>query len=98
MADVEDRLDFVQGGVGLLADMGGELGGVELAPAAPTGLGGQRVGFGGGEVAVNRADAQGETPGGLGPRAPALDKPHHAFTQIQRVGFHAHTLPNILPM
>jgi hypothetical protein len=88
----------MQGGVGLLADMGGEFGGVELAPAAPTGLGGQRVRLGGGEVAVNRAEAQRETLGGLGTRAPVLDKLHHALTQIQRVGFHAHTLPAILPM
>ena len=65
MTDVEDRLDFLKGGVGMLANMGGEFDGVELAPAAPGGLGGEGVGLGGGEVAINGAFAQREPPGGL---------------------------------
>lgn len=98
VADVEDRLDFMQGGVGLLADLGGEFGRIQLAPSAPSGLGGQRVGLRGGQIAVNGAFPQRETLGGLGPRAALLDKFHHPFAQIQGVGFHAHSLPPILPM
>ncbi len=77
MADLKDGPDFMQGGVGLLFDVGGELGGIELAPATPGGLGGKGAGLGGGQIAVNGAFPQRETPGGLGPRAAALDEPHH---------------------
>lgn len=98
MADAKDGLEFVEGGVGLLADLGGEFGGVKFAPVAPTGLGGERVGLYGGEVAVDGAFPQREALGGLGPRAAALNELHHPLPQIQRVGFHAPTLPDILTM
>ncbi len=98
MADAKDRLQFLERGVGVLADLRLKLGGIQLAPSAPTGLGGQRFGFGRGEIAINRAFAQPEHPGGLGPRAAGPDKLHHPLAQIQRVGFHAHSLPSILPM
>ena len=97
MADAKDRLQFLQRRVGVVADMRLEFDRIELAPVAPTGFGGQGVRFGGGEVAIDGALAQPKNPGGLGPRAAGPDKLHHPLAQIQRVGFHAHTLPHILP-
>jgi hypothetical protein len=41
VADGKGGLELVKGGVGVLADMGGEFGGIQLAPAAPAGFGGQ---------------------------------------------------------
>ena len=98
MADAKDPLQFLQRGVGMLADLGLKLGRVEFAPAAPTGLGGQGVRFGSGQVAIDGALAQPKKLGGLGPRAAPGHKLHHPLAQIQRVGFHAHSLPLILPM
>src|SRR5215831_7391557 len=74
------------------------LGRIELAPVAPTGLGSQGVRFGGGQIAIDGTLAQPEKTGSLGPRATRRDKLHHPLTQIQRVGFHAHSLSRILPM
>lgn len=98
MADAKDPLQFLERGVGLVADVGLKFGRIELAPAAPTGLGNQGVGFGGGQVAIYRALAQPKQPGGFGPRAARLDKLHHPLAQIQRVGFHPFSLSLILPM
>ena len=98
MADAKDSLQFLEGGIRLLADVRLKLDRIELAPLAPTGLGGQRVGFGRGQIAINCAFAQPKEPGGLRPRAAPSDKLHHPLAQIQRVGFHAHSLPDILPM
>ena len=98
MADAKDPLQFLQRGVGVVADVGLEFGRIQLAPMAPTGLGCQGVRFGGGQAAINRALAQPKKTGGLGPRAAPGHKLHHPLPQIQRVGFHAHSLPLILPM
>src|SRR5579863_7703312 len=98
MADPQGVLDFMQRGVRMLLDMGCELGGIELAPAAPGGFRSQRVCFGGGEVTVDRTLAQREPPGSFGTGAARLDKFHHPFPQILRVCFHPSTLPPILPM
>ena len=98
MADAKDPLQFLERGVGVLADVRLQFGRIELAPVAPTGLGGQGVRFGCGQIAINRALAQPEKPGRLGPRAAPGHKFHHPLAQIQRVGFHAHSLSPILPM
>ena len=98
MADAKDPLQFLERGGWLAADMRLKFGRIEFAPVAPTGLGGQRVRFGGGQIAINRALAQPKKPGGLGPRATPGHKLHHPLAQIQRVGFHAHSLSPILPM
>ena len=98
MADTKDPLQFLKRGVRLVADVRLKLGRIELAPVAPTGLGGQGVRFGRGQVAINRALAQPKQPGGLGPRAASGHKLHHPLAQIQRVSFHAHSLSLILPM
>ena len=98
MADAKDPLQFLERGVRLVPDMRLKFGWIELAPLAPTGLGGQRVRFGGGQIAINRAFAQPKEPSGLGPRAATSDILHHPLPQIQRIGFHAHSLSPILPM
>ena len=97
MADAKDPLQFLERGVRLVADVRLELGRIELAPVAPTGLGGQGVRFGGGQIAVDGALAQHKNTGSLGPRAAPGHKLHHPLAQIQRVGFHTHSLPPILP-
>jgi hypothetical protein len=98
MADAKNSLQFLERGGGLVADVRLKFGRIELAPVTPTGLGGQRVRFGGGQIAINRAFAQPKKTGGLGPRAAPGHKLHHPLAQIHRVGFHALSLPHILPM
>lgn len=98
MADAKDPLQFLERGVRLLADVRLQFGRIKLAPVAPTGLRGQGVCFGGGQIAINRAFAQPKESSGLSPRAAPSYKLHHPLAQIQRVGFHAHSLPLILPM
>ena len=98
VADAKDPLQFLKRGLRLVADVRLKFGRIELAPVAPTGLGGQRVGFDRGQVAIDGAFAQPEKPGSLGPRAAPGHKLHHPLPQIHRVGFHAHSLSLILPM
>jgi hypothetical protein len=98
MADAKDLLPFLERGVRLVADVRLKSGRIELAPAAPTGLGRQGVCFGGGQIAINRPLAQPKKPGGPGPRAATGHKLHHPLAQIQRVGFPAQSLSLILPM
>ena len=98
MTDGKDFLEFRQRGVGMLFDVGVELGRVELAPGTPTGLGGQGVGFDGGQIAVNRAAPQSKVPPRFGDGAARLHISHHPFPQIQRVGFHAQTLSAVVPI
>ena len=66
MADAKDPLQFLERGVRLVADVRLQLGRIELAPVAPTGLGCQGVRFGRGQVAIDGAFAQPKKPGGLG--------------------------------
>jgi len=98
MADAKDPLEFLERGIRLVTDMRLKFGRIELAPAAPTGLGCQRVRFGGGQIAVNRPLAQPKKPGRPGPRAAPGHKLHHPLAQIHRVGFHAHSLSLMMPM
>jgi hypothetical protein len=98
VADAKDPLQFLQRSVGVVADVRLKLGRIELAPVAPTGLGGQGVRFGRSQVAIDGAFAQPKQPGGLGPRAAPGHKLHHPLAQIQRVGFHARSLSLILLM
>ena len=98
VADAKGRFQFLERGVGLFSDVGLEFGWIEFAPGTPARFGGQGVGFGGGEVAVDRALGEAEAPRGLRLGAARFNKLHHPFPQIQRVGFHAHTLSVYLPM
>lgn len=84
MADAKDPLQFLERGVGLMADVRLKFGRIELAPVAPTGLGCQRVRFGSGKVAIDGALAQPKKPNGLGPCAAPANKLHHPLAQIQR--------------
>jgi hypothetical protein len=98
MADAKDLLQLLERGGWLVADVRLKFGRIKLAPVTPTGLGGQRVRFVGGQVAINRAFAQPKEPSGLDPRATPSHKLHHPLAQIHRVGFHAHSLSLVLPM
>jgi hypothetical protein len=98
VADAKDFLQFLERSVGMIAQVRLELGRIELAPVAPTGLGRQGVCFGSGQVTIDGTLAQPKNPGGLGPRAARRNKLHHPLAQIQRVGFHAHSQSHILPM
>jgi hypothetical protein len=98
MADAEHGLEFIEGGVGMGFDVGVELCGVELAPFAPTLFRGERAGFGGRQIAINRASSQIKPPGGLGLGATFVKKFDHPFPQVQRVSLHAPILSDCVPM
>ena len=98
MADAKGGLQFVERGVRLFLDVGLELGGIEFTPGAPTRFGGQGLGFGGGEVAVNRAPGDLQTTGRLHFGTARLHKLHHPLPQIQRVSFHTLTRSACVPM
>ena len=98
MADPEDLLDFLEGGVGMFFDMRPELFGVELAPMPPAGFRRQRPFFGGHQVAINGTAGQVKTPGGFNFGATALNEFDHPFPQVQRIGFHAPSLSAYVPM
>lgn len=98
MADTKGRLQFLERGGGLFANVRLKFGRIKLAPDTPAGFGGQGVGFGGGEVAIDRAWGDTKAPGSLGFGAAGLDILHHPFPQIQRIGFHAHIVSPYLPM
>ena len=90
MADAENGLQFLEGGIGMLFDVRLELLGVELAPMTPTGFGGQRPRLPGVQIAVNGAPAEIKAAGGLGFGAARLLEFHHPFPQVQRISFHVH--------
>ena len=92
MADTKHRLDFLEGGVRMFFDVGLELGGVELAPFAPTLFRGERAGFGRRQIAVNRAPPQIKPPGRLGLGATRVKEFDHPFPQVQRICLHASKL------
>jgi hypothetical protein len=98
VADAQRGGQFGQRGVGVFFDVRLQFDGVEFAPGSPAGFGGQSIRFGGGKVAIDRAFAQLETPGGLDAGAAGPHKFYHPLPQIQRVGFQAHSLPPMLPM
>ena len=77
MADGENGLQFFERGVGMFLDVRLEFGGVELAPGTPARFGGQRLGLGGGEIAVNGAPGDAEAAGGFDLGAAGLEKLHH---------------------
>ena len=97
MADAEDLLDFLEGGVGVLFDMGTEFLRVELAPASPTRFRRQRPLLGGRQIPIYGTPGQIKTPGGLHFGTAALNEFHHPFPQVQRIGFHAHHPISLCP-
>jgi len=90
MADAKHLLEFLEGGVGMLLDVGAEFLRVELAPMTPAGFGGQRSLLGGGQIAVDGAATEVKAAGGLGFGTAGVDEFDHPFPQIQCIGFHAH--------
>jgi len=82
MADAEDLLEFLEGGVGMFLDVPLEFLRVEFAPVTPACFGGQRPGLLSGQIAVNGAPTEIETAGGLGFGATRLDEFHHPFPQV----------------
>ena len=97
MADTKHLLEFLEGGIGMLFDLGLESLRVEFAPVSPTGFRGQRAGFGGVQIPINGTPAQLKPPGGLGFRAARSDEVHHPFLQVQRISFYALKLITLCP-
>jgi hypothetical protein len=98
MADLKDGGEFLERGIGMLFNVRLKFLGIERAPLAPAGFRGERPGLGGGEVAINRAPGQREVAGRFDLGAARLKKLHHPFPQIQRISFHAQSLPPYVPM
>jgi hypothetical protein len=92
MADAEDILEFLEGGVGMFFDLSLEFLRIEFAPMPPAGFGGQRPRLHGVQIPINGAPTQFKTPGGLGFGAARLDEVHHPFPQVQCISFHARKL------
>jgi hypothetical protein len=82
MADAEDPLEFFERGVGVFLDLDLKLLRIEFAPVPPTGFGGERASLGGGEVAVDRAATQIETPSRFGLGSTFLDELDHPLPQV----------------
>ena len=89
MADAKHLLEFLEGGIGMLFDLGLEFLRVEFAPVSPACFRGQRACFGGLQIPINGTPGQVKPPGGLGFGAARLDEVHHPFPQVQRISFHA---------
>ena len=89
MADAEGGLKFLEGGGGMLFDVGLEFFGVELAPMSPALFRGQRAILGGDQIPVDGTSRQIKPPGCLDLGAARLNEFHHPFPQIQCIGFHA---------
>jgi hypothetical protein len=98
MTDAEHLLEFFEGGVGMFFNMRPELLRVELAPAAPTGFGGQSALLGRRQIPVNRAPGQGKMPGGFHFGTAPLNEFYNPFPQIQRIRFHHPNLSVYVPM
>ena len=98
MADVKDRGEFLERGIGMLFNVGRKFLGIERAPLAPACFGGERARFGGGQIAIDRAPPQRKAAGRLDLGAASLKKFHDPFPQIQRIGFHAPILSAYVPM
>ena len=97
MADAEHLLDFFEGGVGMLFDMGAKFLRVELAPGSPARFRRQHTLFGGHQIAINGTPGQIKTPGSLDFGTTAPNEFHHPFPQVQRISFHACKLISICP-
>ena len=98
MADVKDGLKFFERGVGMRFNVRLKFLGIQRAPFAPAGFGGERARFGGGQIAVNRAPPQVKAPRRFHLGTAGLKKFDDALPQIQRISFHAPTLSPYVPM
>jgi hypothetical protein len=89
MAHAKHPLEFFEGGVGVLFDVGAEFLRVEFAPGSPVRFRRQHPPFGGHQIPIDGTPRQLKPPGGLGLGTTALNEFHHPFPQVQRIGFHA---------
>jgi len=89
MADAKDRLEFLEGGIGLFFDVGLESLRVKFPPMPPAGFRSQRLVLRRRQIAVNRAPPDRKPAGGFDFGAAVIDEFHHPFTQIKAIGFHA---------
>jgi len=92
MADAKDRLEFLEGGVGMFFDVGLKALRVKLPPMSPAGFRGQHPGSRGRQIAVDGAPPNRKPAGGFGLAAALIDELDHPLPQIQTIGFHAHDL------
>lgn len=95
MTDAKHLLEFLECRVRLSLNLGLKFLGIQLAPVAPTGFRGKVALLSGLQVPVNRTPRQAEASGRFDFGATRLDEFEHAFSQIQRIGFHARK-PTIL--
>ena len=72
MADGQTGGQFVERSIRMFLDVGRQFLGIELAPFAPARFGGEGAGFGGGQIAVNRAPSHVKAAHGLGLGAAGL--------------------------
>lgn len=79
MADVKNGGEFLKRGLRMSFDVGRKFLGIERAPLAPAGLGGERARFGGGQIAIDRAPPQRKAAGRLDLGAAGRKKLHHPF-------------------
>ena len=89
MADAKHPLEFLEGGIGMLFDVGLELVRVEFAPVSPAFFGSQHSLLGSSQITIDGAPPKAKAPGGLDFGPTLVDELHHPFPQIQCIGFHA---------
>jgi hypothetical protein len=92
MADAEDGLEFLEGGVGMFFDVNLEFLRIELAPVSPAFFGGKRSPPGGGQITGDGAATNVKATGGFDFGIALVDEFDHPFTQIKAIGFHAFDL------
>ena len=97
MADTEYLLQFFEGGIGVLFNMGAEFLRVELPPGAPTRFRWQGAFWGRDQIPVNRTPGQSKMPGSCDFGTAALNEFHHPLPQVQRIGFHARKPISLCP-
>ena len=89
MADGEGGGQFLERGRRLFFDVGRKFLGIERAPLAPTRFRGKGTGFGGAQIAIDRAPPHVKAAGGRDLGTAFLKKLHDPFPQIQCISFHA---------
>ena len=92
MADAEDCLEFLEGGVGMFFDVNLEFLWIELAPASPAFFRGQRSRPGGSQITVDGAATHVKPTGGFDFGIAFVDEFDHPLTQIKAISFHAFDL------
>ncbi len=79
MADVKDGGQFLKRGIGMFFNVRLKFLGIQRAPFPPARFRGERAGFGGGQIAINRAPPHRKAAGRLDLGAASLKKLNHPF-------------------